>query len=231
MANGSNLSNTQTERLHKFAHDIRNRLAGLHEAVKHLGAAGDPDQREILEYGEQQFFKALREVENLLDDFEVERGDQSFESTRVQLADVVSEAAGGLKHRFDGKHQQVRLKLDPLLEVKGDRHFITESVSVLLSNASKFSPHDTPIEVVMKKRGNEAELCVIDQGVGLTAEDLNNIFTRYAWLGSRSTNGEAQGRSSLARAHQWAKGMGGSLTAASEGEGKGCAFTLRLPLA
>ncbi len=231
MEKGSDLSPDQKDRLHKFAHDLRNRLVGLHQALEHVAKGDGSDTAEILDYGEQQFFKALRQVESLLDDLHVERGEQRSEALPVALAEVIEQAAMDLEHRFIGKQQQLDLKLDGTIQVRGDNHLITTSVAALLSNASKFSPMEAPVEVLLTRQGDHAELCVIDQGVGLTEDDLENIFVRYAWLNSRSTNGEAQGRSTLSRAQKWAQGMGGDLLVASEGTGKGCAFTLRLPLA
>lgn len=229
--NGNQLTVHQAERLHKFAHDLKNRLAGLHQALHHVSDTGNEERKELVEYGEQQFFKALREVETLLDDLGVERGEQTFDASPINLAGLVRTEAEHLKFRFDGKDQGLKLELDPDLMVKGDERLVASSVAALLSNASKFSPHGRSIEVELKKQGDHAELCVIDQGVGLTEDDLKKIFVRYEWLSSRSTNGEAQGRSTLARTAQWAKGMGGDLSAESSGPGKGCAFTLRLPLA
>ncbi|MDQ3100076.1 MAG: HAMP domain-containing histidine kinase [Bacteroidota bacterium] len=225
------LAPQHAERLHKFAHDLRNRLAGLHQALKHVTESDEAGKIELIEYGEQQFFKALREVEGLLDDLGVERGEQNFEAVPVQLSEIVQHEAENLNFRFAAKGQELHLELDRSIEVQGDSRLIASSVAALLSNASKFSPQGTPIRVKLERKKDQAELCVIDQGVGLTEEDLKDIFVRYAWLGSRTTNGEAQGRSTLARADQWAKGMGGSLDACSNGAGKGCAFTLRLPLA
>jgi signal transduction histidine kinase len=231
MSGGAQLSPEQAERLHKFSHDLKNRLSGLYQALQHVTTDEASDRGEFLQFGEQQFFKAMREIESLMDDLQVERGARTFKKEAVPLADVIKEAADGLRHRFERKEQELVMKLDDPVNVAGDRHYILETISALLSNASKFSPHESPVEVVLQKKDDHAELCVIDQGVGLTEADLQNIFVRYAWLGSRSTAGEAQGRGTLAKARQYAEGMGGTLEAASEGSGRGCSFSLRLPLA
>lgn len=223
--------NEQADRLHKFAHDMRNRLSGLYEALKQMAQSDDAERLELLEYGERQFFRALREMEVLLDDLGVDRSVQRIRPTPITLAPLVRKAIAQLQHRFEGKDQHVVEHLEEKLTVAGDERHLLEAITTLLSNASKFSPHGTSIELRSAIGDGQAELCVIDQGVGLNEEDLRNIFTRYAWLGSRSTNGEAQGRNNLSRAHGWINAMGGTIEANSEGEGKGCAFTLRLPLA
>ena len=227
----SALSQERIEILHRSAHDLRNRLSGLHQALKHV--AGDNEEhRELLEFGEQQFFKAMRNIEDLMDRMGVDRTPQGLAIEKVPFVEVVKEVIENLRHRFEGKDQEVRSQFPAKdVLVAGDRHFIEEAVTALLSNASKFSPKGSPIEVELRSAEDHAELCVIDRGAGLSAEDLDRIFERYAWLGSRSSDGEPQGRSNLSRAFQWVKAMGGQLSATSEGEGKGCSFSMKLPLA
>ena len=116
------------------------------------------------------------------------------------------------------------------LQVVGDPLWLEQLVTALLTNASKFSGPGTSITVRLGTSGDHAELNVIDEGVGLSSGDLEKIFVRYAWLDSRSTANEPQGRSTLARAHQWAEIHGGTLHARSEGPGKGSCFALRLPV-
>jgi K+-sensing histidine kinase KdpD len=221
----------QAERLHRFAHDLRNRLAGMHEVMKQLGEQAPAGEGELAEFGEQQFFKALREVERLLDDMQVERGVQHFTSTPLPFTELVREAVGLMEHRFTRKEQRLEQHLDDRLQVLGDRHYVVETLSALLSNASKFSPAGSVVKLFTGRREDMIELRVMDQGVGLTEEDLRNLFVRYAWLTSRSTQGEAQGRGTLARVHQWVTGMGGALEVASRGQGEGSSFTLLLPQA
>jgi signal transduction histidine kinase len=220
------------DRLHRFAHDIRNRLAGMQQVMQHLSDEGaGMDRTELVTFGEQQFFKALRQVEDLLDDLGVDRTPLPGTVTDVHLAPVVRTAINGLQHRFGRKDQHVESDLDEGIHVPGNADHLDRMVSALLSNASKFSPAGSPIHVRLRRDGDHAVLTVQDEGVGLTAADLDQVFVRYAWLQSRPTDGEAQGRSTLARIRDMARAHGGELTAASAGPGHGSTFTLRLPTA
>lgn len=222
----------QAERLHKFAHDLRNRLAGLQQVIQHLGAHVTTDEsKELYEFGMQQQFKALRETEVLLDDLGVDRSVGTLERQAVELLPTIVKAQQQLQHRFTRKAQQVTVAVGAGLTVSADAHYLGEIISVLLSNASKFSPRGASIHVRAGQVGEQVSIEVQDPGVGLSAEDLQQLFVRYAWLSSRSTEGEPQGRSSLARARQWAEAMGGTLIATSAGPGQGTVFTLRLKAA
>jgi len=97
-----------------------------------------------------------------------------------------------------------------------------------MSNASKFSEAGATICVEVALHDEQVLVHVKDHGVGLTPNDVDHLFERYAWLSSKSTAGEDQGRGTLAKALEWARAMGGNLTAASAGPGKGTTFTLAL---
>lgn len=220
----------QAERLHRFAHDLKNRLSGLHQALGFALESGG-DHAELREFGERQFFDALRKVEELLDDLSVARGPGQLSLGPTDLAGVVRKALKDQSYRFEAKQQRLQEELPERLIVNGDAHLLRDLAGALLSNASKFSPKGSAVRVSLKAEDGRALLEVADHGVGLSAADLSEVFTRYAMLSSRSTEGEAQGRGTLARARQWAQAHGGALEAASPGEGAGCTFTLSLPLA
>lgn len=221
----------QAERLHRFAHDIRNRLTGLREVLRQLGQpAPDIDTAQLTTFGEQQFFKALREVESLLDDLRVERGVGPLNNATLDPAQLVERALADMRHRFAKKDQSVTTALASGLSINGDERCLTELIAALLSNASKFSPRGSEVQLTLESADGNAILRVQDHGVGLRAGDLEQLFVRYAWLHSLSTEGEAQGRSTLARAAQWAEAHGGTICAESAGVGQGCTFILTVPL-
>lgn len=220
----------QAERLHTFSHDLRNRLIGLHQVLGRLKEPTPDDERvELGTYGEQQFFKALREVERLMDDLQVPRGTTTPELRSMDLGVLLRERIDLLLFRFERKDQRLVTAIDEPLPIKVDPRIIGDLIDALLSNASKFSPAGSDIEVSLHVNGMTAELRVHDHGAGLSQEDIQQVFIRFAWLNSRPTAGESQGRGTLARALDWARAHGGSLSVESAGEGHGCTFTLRLP--
>jgi signal transduction histidine kinase len=221
----------QSDRLHRFAHDLRNRLAAIQQALAQMADASSEERIELIRFAEQQYFKAMRGTEELLDDFAIDRGPRLGELRLLRLDELARKAIAALEHRFSRKRQHVDAENLQAIAVHGDDRMLFDLVSALLSNASKFSEAGSTIALSLTEQDGAAILVVKDQGIGLEAEDLAEVFTRYALLKGRSTEGEAQGRSTLARAKQWARAHGGDLTAASEGPRKGSSFSLRLPLA
>lgn len=226
------IPSADAERLHTFAHDLRNRLIGLQQVIERLADEPAPAEREeFLEYGQRQFFAALREVERLMDDMGVERNTVRPEVGAVHVADLLRDRFARLSYRFERKAQPVTIDCAENLTIQGDARILGDIIDALLTNASKFSHTDQEILVSARSTIGHVEIVVHDRGIGLSTEDLQQIFIRFAWIPNKPTHGEAQGRGTLARARSWAQAHGGDLFAASPGRGAGCSFTLRLPTA
>jgi len=220
----------QVEYLHHFAHDLRNRLAGIQQVLAQLGDATPSDRAQLIEFAEQQYFRAMRSTEELLDAFAVERGVGTLSMGMIDLTSLMNDAIAAMQHRFERKAQVVHAEVKKSVLVSGDAHWLKELVLALVSNASKFGKPGGRIRISLQEESLHAVLIATDDGAGMDADDLAQVFVRYAWLKSRPTAGEVQGRSTLGRAKQWAEAHQGTLTALSEGPGKGSCFTLRLPL-
>lgn len=220
------------ERLHQFSHALKNRLGSLWQAAVLLHDLPEgPERAQLLAMAEKNYFNGAHELECLMDDFSVPRGISTVQRTPLELNGLLEQCIGNITYRTEKKTQHVIFRADDALKVDGDRHVLEQLFEALLSNASKFSPKESSIEVTAKRLAGEVLVEIRDHGVGLTVEDLQEVFKRYAILSSRSTDGESQARSTLARAKQWTQAHGGSLTAASSGAGKGSCFSVRLPLA
>jgi signal transduction histidine kinase len=216
----------QAERLHRFAHDLKNRLGSMSAALRMLDELpSGPEREEVKGFAERAYFKALFDLENVLDDLGVERGPTASPAVPVDTAELVDRITSELAFRFERKRQRVVTGIPTGHCLSGDPDLLHQVITVLVSNASKFSPLDATIRVTASDNG----LSVTDEGVGLSEADLHQVFKAYAWLGSQSTAGEEQGRGSLARASRAMRAMGGSIQASSTGEGHGATFTLHLP--
>lgn len=219
------------ERLHKLSHDLKNRIGATLEALRGLREPGTGlTADELHRFAERNLFQAMHTLERALDDLGVERGPGAMDLRPVDLAAIAREAAERCAPRLGRKQQTLELHLTEGLLVQGDPDLLTELVHALLTNASKFSPEGSTVRLQAVRSERDAVVRVIDQGVGLNADDLAQVFERYAWLGSRPTAGEGQSRGTLARARQWAHAHGGRLLAHSDGPGTGCTFTLAVPL-
>ncbi|MFL6603108.1 MAG: ATP-binding protein [Steroidobacteraceae bacterium] len=100
----------------------------------------------------------------------------------------------------------------------------------LLSNAIHFTQPGGRIDIRCGRQGSEVVLYVRDTGRGISPEAVPHIFERYWQAGGTRPRRQGLGLG-LAIAHRIVELHTGSIEAASEGEGRGCVFTVRLPIA
>jgi CheY-like chemotaxis protein len=114
--------------------------------------------------------------------------------------------------------------------VRGDGIRLQQIVWNLVSNAQKFSPPSAPITVRSSEGpGVRVRVEVIDRGVGIDPEVLPKLFTAFEQGNVRASRQQAGLGLGLAISKRLAEAHGGTVTAHSEGRGKGSTFTLELP--
>jgi CheY-like chemotaxis protein/anti-sigma regulatory factor (Ser/Thr protein kinase) len=112
--------------------------------------------------------------------------------------------------------------------VNGDEQRLAQVFANILTNAAKYSDPGSVIEVTAQGTDDTVEVSVRDQGIGISAEQLANVFDLFVQGGARE---RAQGGLGLGLAivRNLVKLHGGKVTAASEGPGRGSIFTVSLP--
>ena len=165
-------------------------------------------------------------VEGILLFEQVEQDMLDFESRQLDAGVLVADIcrrhrAASLNDRIDYSGPIVRLP------VKGDDRLLQYAIDNLLSNALKYSPPDSRIEVSVWRNGDSAEIAVKDQGIGIPAKELGKLFDRY-FRASNALKFSGNGVG-LHLARTIVERHGGTLTAESA-VGAGSTFTMRLPL-
>ena len=117
------------------------------------------------------------------------------------------------------------------VQVNADPERLRQLIEHLLQNAMKFSPPGASIMVNVSATADEAKVDVRDHGVGLSADDLAILFTRYGRIRDARTASVPGIGLGLYLAKLVAEAHGGDLVATSPGRGLGSTFTLVLPLA
>ena len=218
------------EFLAMLGHELRNPLSPILTAL-HLTRMRGVPSREITVI-ERQTGYLVRLVEDLLDVSRIAGGKVALKKRRFELSVVVARGLEMVSPLLDEKKQ--RLDLQVLFEglmVDGDADRLAQVISNLLTNASKYSDAGTTIRVTAAPAGDRARLSVRDEGIGIPSHMLDRIFERFIQQPQpldRSKGGLGLGLTivrSLVELH------GGTVTATSEGPGKGSEFLVELPLA
>ena len=223
----------KNEFLAMLSHELRNPLAPMSNALYLLKNArpGDADGlTEVHGMMERQLQQLVRLVDDLLDVSRIIRGKIGLRRDRVDLRHALERAAETAKPVIDAYGHVLHMSLpDEAVIVAGDLVRLAQAISNLLTNAAKYSRATAPIELTLASEGDEALVTVRDHGVGIAPELLPRIFELFV-----------QGEHGLARS-QGGLGIGltlvkrlvemhaGTVSALSEGAGRGSEFRIRMP--
>jgi len=226
----------KNEFLATLAHELRNPLAPIQLATEMLACLGDGEEdraraAEARKVIERQVTHLVRLVDDLLDISRIKHGKVGLRPEPVSLATVVESALEAARPLFLGRRHALDVTLpEAPVVLLGDPVRLAQILTNLLSNAARYTEPGGRIRVEAACEGDAVVLRVVDSGIGIPAAELAHIFTMFSQAAQADeVDGGGLGIG-LALAKQLAELHGGSLTAASEGPGKGSAFTLRLPL-
>jgi CheY-like chemotaxis protein/two-component sensor histidine kinase len=199
-----------------------------------MGAKGVPDPttawaRDVIE---RQVGHLSRLVDDLLDVGRITSGKITLQRAGIDLAAVVSRAVEAVRSVHDQRRQTLEVDLSKGgLPVEGDATRLVQVVTNLLNNAAKYTPEGGHVWVQARREGGQAVVRVRDDGVGMTADLVSNVFDIFV-QGDRSLDRSEGGLGiGLTLVDRLVALHGGTVTAQSAGPGLGSEFVVRLPIA
>ena len=221
------------EFLAMLAHELRNPLAPISTAAELLGRAS-ADKEVVKKYSAiitRQVRHMTDIVDDLLDVSRVTRGLVSIEKAELDIKDAVHGAIEQAKPLIESRGHTLAVRLAPeATVVLGDRTRLIQVLANLLNNAAKYTPLGGHITLSLDVDEVCVRIDIADDGIGMDATFLPHVFdlfTQAERTPDRSQGGLGLG---LALVRSIMSLHGGSVTAHSEGPGKGSTFTLSLPL-
>jgi signal transduction histidine kinase len=221
------------EFLSTLGHELRNPLAPILNALEIIRLCGDnaeavAQQRERLE---RQVKQMVRLVDDLLDVSRVTTGKLRLNAEPTTLQEVCEAAIDISRPLVEraGLKLTVDLPQEPV-PLEGDRVRLTQVFSNLLNNSAKFTEAGGRVSLTAQVAGDRAVVTVRDTGVGISPEVLPHIFELFTQV-DRSLNRSQGGLGvGLALVRRFVELHSGTVTARSEGLGRGAEFTVELPL-
>lgn len=226
------------EFLAMLAHELRNPLAPISNAVEILGLETHPPPtlkaaRDIIR---RQVSHLVRLVDDLLDVSRVSRGKIKLQKIPCDLRIVVQHAVETIRPFIDCRKQKLNLVLpSDALRVDADVTRLSQVVSNLLNNAAKYTEEGGEIWLTVEKTSdpesleNEAVIRVRDNGRGLDASTLKNLFQLFYQADQNLDRSEGGLGIGLSLVKNLVEMHGGTVEAESAGRGCGSLFTVRLP--
>lgn len=146
----------------------------------------------------------------------------------VDLAKVAMEVVENVREAAERKGIRLEARLEGPIRVIAHASSLTHVIDNLLSNAIKFSSSGQTITVQASVEPAFVQLAISDEGPGFTAEDRTRMYSRYARLSARPSNGEPSTGLGLSIVHRLVRAMKGEICCESE-PGRGATFRIDLP--
>jgi two-component system CheB/CheR fusion protein len=171
-------------------------------------------------------------IEDLLDVSRIVAGKLKIDLRPVSIADLLPPALQSVALLAEQKKIQVEAAIDPAAgAVLADSLRMQQVIVNLLTNALKFTPEGGTVKARLANRGSDAVMTVIDSGAGISRDFLPLVFDRFTQQESSSVRRFSGLGLGLSIVRHIVELHGGTVRAESEGEGKGAAFTVTIPLA
>jgi signal transduction histidine kinase/CheY-like chemotaxis protein len=224
------------EMLTLLAHELRNPLGTISNALQVLrlrSESEDETWRRAIDTAERQVLHQALLVDDLLEASRVTRGQVELNCEELDVAALVRETVEGYREVLRGAGLTVDLDLpEELLRVRGDRMRLSQALSNLLHNATKFTPPGGRIVVRVGRTpgGRRVEVAVSDNGQGINAEELPHVFEIFSQADHSLDRAQGGLGVGLAVVRGLVEMHGGEVQARSEGEGQGAELMMKLPL-
>ena len=215
-----------------IAHDLKNPFHGL-MSLTELMATGEEDftKSEITEYGKSIHESATtlyKLVENLLEWAQIQKGSIIFIPKEIELQKTISKCIETVKQSAIQKGIKIINEVTGTQKVYADEKMINTVLRNLLTNAVKFTRRDGKIIIRTKKIDSETvEISVSDTGVGISEENVKNLFKIESLVSSKGTDGEQSTGLGLLLCKEFIEKHNGKIWVESE-EGKGSTFGFSL---
>jgi PAS domain S-box-containing protein len=220
------------EFLAMLAHELRNPLAPIRNALHIMKQAGADAAilERVREMMERQVQHMTRMVDDLLDVSRITRGKIELRKEVVDLASVVERTVETTSPLTEDRHQELTVDLPPQpVRLEADPTRLEQVLANLLNNAVKYTNHGGHIWLSARQEGGELVLRVRDTGVGIAPDLLGRIFEPFVQADRVLHQSQGGLGIGLTLVRRLVEMHGGSVTAHSEGPGKGSEFTVRLP--
>jgi signal transduction histidine kinase len=221
------------EFLATLAHELRNPLAPIRNSVSLLrlsnGAVPSPELWEMMD---RQVSHMVRLVDDLMEVSRITRGKIDLRKARVDLAAVINAALETSRPLIEAARHQLTVELpgEPL-PLEADAVRLAQVFANLLNNAAKYTDAGGRIAIAARRSDGQAVVSIVDNGLGMSPEALASVFDMFVQVRLPEPRHQGGLGIGLTIARRLVEMHGGTVSAHSDGPGKGSRLVVRLPLA
>jgi len=217
-----------------LSHELRNPLSAIVTATRLLAVTGDdPEKRaRFVETLDRQASQMSRLLDDLLEASRVTQNKIELRRRVLDLREVTREAVNAVMATMESHGLQFEVEIgDQALDVDGDAARLQQIQVNLLTNAAKYTPRGGHVRLRVGREDGAAVVRVCDDGVGIPKQMLDSVFDLFVQSARTLDRADGGLGVGLTLVRALVAMHGGTVTAHSDGAGKGSEFVVRLPLA
>jgi len=228
------LTQIKNEFISNITHELKTPIATVGvaiEALRNFNAINDPQRtKEYLDISQNELQRLSLLVDKVLKLSMFEKKEIELKYELLDLKGVVDEVVSSMRLQIEKHHAIVSTNIEGDTHLEGDRLHLLSVVFNLLDNALKYGNGNIAIKFDLKEKGNEVELSVADNGIGISPEYKEKVFEKFFRVplgNTHNTKGYGLGLSYVSHVIQRNKGK---IEVESQ-HGLGSKFIITLPKA
>ena len=228
------LTQIKNEFISNITHELKTPIATVGvaiEALRNFNAINDPQRtQEYLDISQNELQRLSLLVDKVLKLSMFEKKEIELKYELLDLKGVVDEVVSSMRLQIEKHHAIVSTTVEGDTHLQGDRLHLLSVVFNLLDNALKYGNDNIAIKFDLKEKGNEVELSVADNGIGISPEYKDKVFEKFFRVplgNTHNTKGYGLGLSYVSHVIQRHKGK---IEVESQ-SGLGSKFIITLPKA
>jgi two-component system, OmpR family, sensor histidine kinase BaeS len=224
---------SRSQMLGDLAHEMRTPVTTLAAYLEAIAEGVERADAQTLAMLSDQVARLARLSEDIALVTTAEEGRLTMRRSPVVLADIVREVAAQAAARFTASGVDLEVRVSPVASsvcVDADVDRIAQVFTNLLDNAGRHTPAGGHVQLTVDRLGAVLRVVVADDGQGIPAEHLPHVFDRFYRVDTARDRAHGGSGVGLAIAKAISEAHGGTITAGSEGSGRGAVFTVALPV-
>jgi signal transduction histidine kinase len=171
----------QKQFISNVSHEIRTPLTAIKGYSEYLAdeVGGDPEMDKVVFHLNNETSRLTNMVNDLLQLSRLDSLQENFTFSEVNLSQVLAETIEKMRNRANSHAIEFCTQIVEDIFVTGDRDKLIQVIVNILDNSIKYSPQEGKVMITLEDNDYEAQLIISDQGSGIPAEDIENVFDRF----------------------------------------------------
>ncbi|MHA1320435.1 MAG: PAS domain-containing sensor histidine kinase, partial [Promethearchaeota archaeon] len=232
------LNEMRKEFIDRASHELKTPITTVYGAYQLLDLLHkdkfDSEQLELLEMASIGTKRIKKLVDDLLDVSLLESKSFKVNKSRSNLSNIIINCIKEMKYFSNKRNHEIDIDILPELNMNIDESRIELVFTNLISNAIKYTPSNGKIQINMQSDGKFAQVKISDSGVGLSSEEIKDLFKKFSTIESPLKKDLDMDLGSTGLGLFLSKEIielhGGEIWVESEGKGKGSTFTVKIPI-